>query len=85
MVHFVDDFPPQAYKHTTMLRPVHALVGSDLFLQLDVLAQLLRAAPQDVQRIDVDGETAQLADVLDELRSFAMFSSHKIVIIREAD
>ena len=68
-----------------MLKPVHALVGTDLFLQLDALAELLRAAPPDVQRIDVEGETAQLADVLDELRSFAMFSSRKIVIIRDTD
>ncbi|MCY2954946.1 MAG: DNA polymerase III subunit delta [Planctomycetota bacterium] len=68
-----------------MLKPVYALVGTDLFLQLDALAELLRAAPPDVQRIDVEGETAQLADVLDELRSFAMFSSRKIVIIRDAD
>jgi len=68
-----------------MLKPVHALVGGDLFLQLDALAELLRAAGADVQRIDLNGETAQLADVLDELRSFAMFSSRKMVVVREAD
>lgn len=65
--------------------PVYALVGSDLFLQLDRLAELLREAPKDVQRIDVEGETAQLAEVLDELRSFAMFSSAKVVVVRTAD
>jgi DNA polymerase-3 subunit delta len=68
-----------------MLKNVYALVGTDLFLQLDALAELLRAAPPDVQRIDLDGETAELADVLDELRSFAMFSSRKIVVVRDAD
>lgn len=68
-----------------MLKPVYALVGADLFLQLDKLAELLRQGGQDVQRIDVDGEVAQLGDVLDELRSFAMFGGAKVVIVRNAD
>ena len=68
-----------------MLKPVYALVGSDLFLQLDRLSAIVKSAPRDVQRIDAEGETAQLADVLDELKSFAMFSSAKLLIIRNAD
>src|SRR5215216_1519526 len=64
------------------LKPVHALVGSDLFLQL---AELQRAAGTEAQRIDVDGESAQLGEVLDELRSFAMFSASKFVVVRNAD
>jgi DNA polymerase III delta subunit len=67
------------------LKPVHALVGGDLFLQLEKLSELLKAAGGQVQRIDVDGETAQLGDVLDELRSFAMFSASKFVVVRDAD
>jgi DNA polymerase III delta subunit len=68
-----------------MLKPVYALVGADLFLQLDKLAELLRQGGPDVQRIDVEGEVAQLGEVLDELRSFAMFSSAKVVVVRNAD
>lgn len=68
-----------------MAKPVHALVGSDLFFQLEKLREILASLPPDVQRLDVEGETAQLADVLDELRSFSMFSSSKIVIVRQAD
>jgi DNA polymerase III delta subunit len=68
-----------------MLKPVYALVGPDLFLQLDKLAELLRQGGPDVQRIDVEGEAAQLGEVLDELRSFAMFSSAKAVVVRNAD
>ena len=41
--------------------------------------------PADVQTIEFNGEQASLADTLDELRSFAMFGSHKLVIIRNAD
>jgi DNA polymerase III delta subunit len=67
------------------LKPVHALVGGDLFLQLEKLKELSHQAGKQVQRIDVDGETAQLGDVLDELRSFAMFSSSKFVVVRNAD
>jgi DNA polymerase III delta subunit len=68
-----------------MLKPVYALVGSDPFLQLEKLQSLLRAAPPDVQRIDADGERAELAEVLDELRSFAMFGGGKLVTVRNAD
>src|SRR5436305_3474208 len=67
------------------LKPVHALVGSDLFLQLERLSELQRAAGKDAQRIDVDGESAELGDVLDELRSFAMFSASKFIAVRNAD
>ncbi len=37
------------------------------------------------QRVDVDGEKAELAEVLDELRSFAMFGPGKLVVVRNAD
>jgi len=70
---------------TTTVAPVYALVGDDNFLQLQELAGILRQMPPDVQRADFDGETAQLADMLDELRSFAMFGGGKLVVIRNAD
>lgn len=68
-----------------MLKPVYALVGDDAFLQLEQLSELLREAPADTLRLDIDGESAELADVLDELRSFAMFGGGKIVVVREGD
>ena len=76
---------PAAEQPSGGLRAVHALVGGDVFLQLEALRGLMAAAPKDVQRVDVDGETAELAAVLDELRSFAMFSSAKMVVMRNAD
>jgi DNA polymerase III delta subunit len=66
-------------------KPVYALVGSDAFLQLQKLSDILRAMPPGVQRVDVEGERADLADVLDELRSFAMFGGGKLVVVRDAD
>jgi DNA polymerase III delta subunit len=68
-----------------MASPVYALVGADPFVQLQKLREVLVELPQDAQRIELDGERAELAEVLDELRSFAMFGGGKAVIIRNAD
>src|SRR5262245_59030006 len=68
-----------------MPKPVYALVGDEPFLQLQKLQQIIAQFPADVQRIDVEGDRAELADVLDELRSFAMFGSAKLVVVRDAD
>ena len=68
-----------------MLKPVYALVGEDSFLQMEHLARILKEAPADAARIDLDGECAELAEVFDELRSFAMFGGSKIVVMRNAD
>src|SRR3954471_18824367 len=68
-----------------MLKPAYALVGGDPFLQTQELARLGKELPPDAAKLDVDGEKAGLADVLDELRSFAMFGSGKMVVVREAD
>jgi DNA polymerase III subunit delta len=66
-------------------KPVYALVGADPYLQTERLAAILASLPPDLQRIDLDGDKASLADVLDELRSFAMFGGGKLVVVRDAD
>lgn len=66
-------------------KPVYALIGSEPFIQLQKLAEIQKVLPTDAQRADFDGERAELADVLDELRSFAMFGGGKVVVIRNAD
>ncbi len=68
-----------------MSKPVYAIVGADSFLQLQKLAEILAQLPVDSQRADLDGERAELADVFDELRSFAMFGPGKVVVLRNAD
>jgi DNA polymerase-3 subunit delta len=68
-----------------MANPVYALVGPDSLLQQEALVEVLSQLPADSQRTDADGETAELAEVLDELRSFAMFGGAKVVTIRNAD
>ncbi len=71
--------------NSIMAKPVYALVGADSFLQLQKLAEVRAQLPPGVQVIEVDGERAELVDVLDELRSFAMFGGGKLVIVRSAD
>ena len=66
-------------------KPVYALVGGDAFVQLQKLHAILAELPPDAQRTDLDGERAELSDVLDELRSFAMFGGGKVVVVRSAD
>jgi DNA polymerase-3 subunit delta len=68
-----------------MAKPVYALLGADSFLQLEHLEEILRQLPADAQRSDLDGERCELSDVLDELRSFAMFGGAKLVVVRSAD
>jgi DNA polymerase III delta subunit len=67
------------------LSPIYALVGSDSFLQLQHLSEILARAGKGAQRIDVDGERAELAEVLDEVRCFAMFGGGKVVVVQNAD
>src|SRR6185312_7818284 len=68
-----------------MVKPVYALVGAESFMQVQKLREILEQLPPDVQRVGLDGERAELAEVLDELRSFAMFGGGKVVVVRNAD
>ncbi len=64
------------------------LHGREPFLQSEAthrLAELLAAEHGDAARFSIDGETATLSDVLDELRSYALFEPHKLVIVDAAD
>lgn len=69
----------------TKLAPVYAIVGHDSFLQTRKVADIAATLGDAAQRADLDGPSASPADVLDELRSFAMFGSAKLVIVRDAD
>src|SRR5688572_12693789 len=66
--------------------PVYALVGEDSFLQLQEIGKIAQLVGKDAQRSDYDGDSAQLAEVLDDLRSYSMFGGGgKLVIVRNAD
>lgn len=63
---------------------LYALVGEDSFLQIEALQSIVHSLG-NAQRTDFDGETAELAEVMDELRSFSMFASSRLVVVRSAD
>lgn len=66
-------------------KPVYAIVGPETFLQRQALRSILGVLPDDAQRVDIEGPSAQPSDVFEELRSFAMFGGSRVVVIREAD
>ena len=72
---------------TSTAAPIYALIGSDSFLQLQELAKIVASIGAAAQRMDYDGETAQLVEVLDELRCYSMFGGGcgKLVVVRNAD
>ncbi len=53
--------------------------------RLDTLRDALTAAHGEVETFTFDGARASLADVLDELRSFSLMQTYKLVIVDEAD
>lgn len=64
------------------------LHGPEQMLQRERLAELRHAMQQahgEVETLHFDGESATLADVLDELRSFGLMQQYKIVIVDKAE
>ena len=45
----------------------------------------LKAAHGDLSRFDFDGTNAWLVDVLDELRTFGLLATHKLVVVDKAE
>jgi DNA polymerase-3 subunit delta len=69
-------------------RRVVVLFGPEDFLRTQYTAQLraaLEAAHGQVDVLQIDGTTAQVADVLDECRSFGLMATHKLVMVDQAD
>ncbi len=71
--------------------PVYVVFGDDVFLRREALREIRRAALSGADADDelavarFAGETAKLADVLDELRTLPFFSKKRVVIVDNAD
>ena len=81
--------PPQLEALDAAMRIV-VLYGPEVFLLTEGakrLYELLEAehGTDAIQRFTFDGETAELANVLDELRTFGLFQDHKLVIVDKAE
>lgn len=64
------------------------LHGKDAFTigeRLKRFQQALVTAHGEVARFDFDGATARVVDVLDELRTFGLMTTHKLVVVDKAD
>lgn len=64
------------------------LTGKDGFLRVERTRQLADALQQafgGVDRFDLDGASAPLSAVLDELRSYGLLSQHKLVVVDNAE
>lgn len=69
-------------------QPVYAVVGKDRFLRAEVVAGISAGIGQDASDLGpvrVDGESAALADVLDEVRTPSLLGGIRVVIVEEAD
>ena len=64
------------------------LVGKELFLRTQytsMLKEKLEAEHGEIEVFRFDGDGVDLAEVLDECRSFGLMASHKMVVVDEAD
>jgi DNA polymerase-3 subunit delta len=81
--------PPQLDALDATMRIV-VLYGPEVFLLTEGAKRLYALLEAEhgkdaIQRFAFDGETAELADVLDELRTFGLFQDHKLVIVDKAE
>jgi len=64
------------------------LHGKDSYLimeRLHALARQLEERFGEPSRFDFDGATAQTIDVFDELRTFGLLATHKLIVVDKAD
>ena len=76
-----------AFKPTANMRIV-LLYGKEPFLLREhtrELVEMLEAAHGDIEQFVHDGRNASLAEILDDLRSYGLMSSYKLVILDHAD
>lgn len=66
---------------------VYAIVGTEDFLRREALRDVLAlvGSEDDLGPTRLDGETATLAEVLDELRTLSFFGGRRVVIVSDAD
>lgn len=70
------------------IHPVYATVGSDRFLrnqEIDSIVTRLRDEIESLGPMRVEGSDAELAEVLDELRTMSLLGGKRLVIVDDAD
>lgn len=67
---------------------VVVMVGKEAFLRtqnLGVIREALAGIHGDIDTLRFDGSEAEVAEVLDECRSFGLMATHKLVVVDQAD
>lgn len=75
-------------KSSGSIHYVYALVGGDRFMRGEALAALLRHLDDGTDAFDparVDGASAELADVLDDVRTLSLLGGLRVVVVDDAD
>lgn len=71
------------------VHPVYAVFGHEQFLKRQaverIVARALRDEPEAMGPTRIDGETAELADALDELQTLSLLGGLRVVIVDQAD
>ncbi len=70
------------------IKPIYAIVGADRFLRQEALERILSTVADEMESLGparFDGAQAELAEVLDEVRTMSLLSSRRIVIVDDAD
>ncbi len=75
-------------KQTTKIYPIYVIEGQDVYLRTQALRQVreeLLGKDEGLGEIRYEGKTADIATVLDELRTPAFLAEWKVVVIEDAD
>jgi len=70
------------------IAPVCAVVGTDRFLRQEAIDRLLAEVAEALDEVGpsrFDGASAELADVLDEVRTLSLLGGKRVVIVEDAD
>ncbi len=80
--------PPTPSSSPSPASPIILLKGADAFmrwLKTNEIRQALTQAHGAFDTFQFDGETAKVAEVLDECRTFGLMAGHKLIIVDSAD
>ncbi|MDG1361692.1 MAG: DNA polymerase III subunit delta [Phycisphaerales bacterium] len=80
--------PPKSFKFDPAFRVI-LLKGKESYLHAQYLKMIERGLEESqgeaAERFDFEGSTTDLATLLDELRSYGLMQSHKLVVLDNAD
>ena len=71
-----------------MSKPVYVVFGTEAYIRSETVKKIIRAelGPNDeFGPTRFEGDKAELADVLDEVRTFSLLGDMRVVVVEDAD